>query len=103
MNRDHRGEPETRERVEDLLGEWVSKHPQPDTPTIVFLGRAYSPRDLLDEVQGRTEFGEEFVSYLYDSSRTFQVPIADFIRRTIESNRRYLSPTASAHRSVVGA
>jgi hypothetical protein len=70
-----------------ILRDWVGGHPRPDEPTLVYLGRDYSPRDILEEVMEGTAFGESLGDFLYAASRRFGTPVHEFITRAIAANR----------------
>jgi hypothetical protein len=76
------------EELESLLSEWVSQHYAPSRCDIVIDGHMYSPQDILDAVHWRRPVGVMLASTLYAASRAYDVPVARFIRSTIEANAR---------------
>jgi hypothetical protein len=76
-----------RSDLSNILRDWVGQHPRPDEPTLVYLGRDYSPRDILEEVMQGTTFGESLGDFLYAAARRFSVSVQVFISRAINANK----------------
>lgn len=76
------------QNLEKLLEKWVEEHPRRDEPTITYLGRNYSPQDLLEEVKEETELGEALGDFLYSASTKFGVSVDSFVNRAIEANNK---------------
>ena len=76
-----------RTELSSRLRSWVESHPRPDRPTIVYLGRDYSPKDILEEVEAGTLFGESLSDFLFDAARRFDTSVGEFISRAIEVNK----------------
>ena len=71
-----------------LLEQWVERHPRQDEPTIVFVGRDYTPRELLDEVCHETEFGRSFGDFLFSNAERLDTTVEAMIERAIVANER---------------
>lgn len=66
------------------LQDWVELHPTPDVPTLALMGRTYTPREMYDEVEYRTEFGEELSEFLVNTAERYQTSPTAFIERIVE-------------------
>ena len=75
--------------VDAALVAWVRDHPNPNAPTISMLGRTYSPRQLLDEVQQATPLGQRFLRFLTRSAQTREVSPEALIYEMNQTNRRF--------------
>lgn len=53
------------------ISDWVRSLPSSDArkPSVFIEGASYSPLQLLEEIQGDTEFGREFLDELYEANR----------------------------------
>jgi hypothetical protein len=73
-----------------LIG-WVKEHPRADAAALVYLGREYTPRDILYEVENHTEMGRTLTQFLLDAADRYQVSVESFIERAISANRESIS------------
>jgi hypothetical protein len=71
-----------------LLSRWVDEHPRASTPALVYMGREYTPRDILYEVEHGTELGRDLTSFLFDASEQFQTPVEEFIENAVAANAK---------------
>lgn len=67
------GNPSFAEKLGHALTVWADGHPTPDESTIQFIGpkglRAYSPRQIAQEVVGQTPFGKRQTRFYRSISR----------------------------------
>jgi hypothetical protein len=79
---------EQHEELVKGLREWVYTHPTPDLPTLAVMGRDYTPREIVDEVEHRTELGGELSDFLVGRAEKYGVSPIQFIERVIEVQRQ---------------
>ena len=72
------------------LGKWRDTHPRPDSPTLVFMGRSYTPEEIVEEVSNATEFGESLGDFLFEAATRHQISVDKLIDRAINANERTL-------------
>jgi hypothetical protein len=73
------------EIVTEKLRMWVTTHPQPDVPIRLFMGVSFTPRQVFDEVEHRTPFGQEVLGFLNYAARKYEADPASFLDRAIEA------------------
>jgi hypothetical protein len=77
---------EQRRRLTSLLHGWVETHPSPEGPALSLMGRDYAPREIVDEVEHGTQFGDYFTSLVFLAARRYDTPPEEFIERAIKAN-----------------
>ena len=73
-----------REEIIVLLRKSIAEDPNPRLASLSFLGRSFSPIDILHEVEARTEFGERYGTYFVDKAHKYQKPLAYFLLRNVD-------------------
>ena len=72
------------EEFEEAVKEWLDDRSTKDEVTLVIGREEYSPRRILEEIQGKTEFGQKLFSHLQEAAQTLDIdPIKSILRYKI--------------------
>ncbi|HEY2915446.1 MAG TPA: hypothetical protein VGK21_18920 [Candidatus Angelobacter sp.] len=82
--------PDVKKEITSALAEWVISLPPDEaaSPVVYLLGGAYSPLQILYDVQKETKFGQQYMESLYALhermvARQPQASVSALIRRSI--------------------
>lgn len=65
--------------VLEALNNWVKYHSSPDEPILIYGGKDYTPREILQQVEDKTQMGLLLTHFLVENSNKYHVSISRLI------------------------